>query len=190
MPSLPMVVVLPTPLTPTNSQTLVAPASRCSSRSPCEGGHQLGLERVDQLLGRSIPSCLTRARRSSRSRVGQPGADVGQDQRLLELVPGGAVDPVRGSGPSRGSRRRATEPGPGGPGSGARASAPPAPRRLAAAPRRPRRFEGSRLDGTPRRRRRPRTGASAQPAPRRSRPAGSPVGASADRPAPRLPPAA
>ena len=33
LPSLPMVVVLPTPLTPTNSHTLVRPSSRCSVRS-------------------------------------------------------------------------------------------------------------------------------------------------------------
>ena len=61
-----------------------ATASRCL---------HLGLERVDQLRRRSSrPSSLTRAARPLEQLGGRPDADVGPDQRLLELVPGLVVD--------------------------------------------------------------------------------------------------
>ena len=89
--TLPIVVVLPTPLTPTNSHTFGLPperSSKCSARSaparraaisPCSAssscvglGDLLGLHPRPQVV---------------EQRVGDADADVGAQQRLLELLP-------------------------------------------------------------------------------------------------------
>ena len=109
-PSLPMVVVLPTPLTPTNSHTLGPPGSKCRSRSPCEPVDEVGLRaRSTQLLGVGDAVLLDPAAQVVEHRGGRADADVGADQRLLEVVPGLLVDPA--AGPDRG--QVAGEEGPG-----------------------------------------------------------------------------
>ena len=121
LPSLPMVVVLPTPLTPTNSHTTGRRRPGAASRS--------------KPARRSFSSALSASSSSPRSvsALGlHPGpqvrraapwwrldADIGADQRLLELVPGLVVDPAPGDRSSRRSPRASTGPCPGGRGTGA-----------------------------------------------------------------------
>ena len=88
-----MVVVLPTPFTPTNSHTFGLPRSKCSvAVEPDEPLLHLGLQGVEQLLAVGDALVLDPAREGVEQLGGRPDADVGADQRLLELVPGLVVD--------------------------------------------------------------------------------------------------
>ena len=89
-----MVVVLPTPLTPTKSHTLVAPGSKCRVVVPRQGRDQLGLELVDEALGAVDAVLLHPGPEFFEQPGGQIGADVGQDQGLLQFLPRGVVDAV------------------------------------------------------------------------------------------------
>ena len=158
LPTLPMVVVLPTPLTPTNSHTFVRPSSRCSVRSATgEPLLHLALERVDELVRRSSrPSAFTRARRPSSSSV------VGPMPTSARSSASSSSSQVSSSigGRDRGSRRTCCGPWRAGPGT-----------RVAWVGRRPRaRVDDDRVDLGDRLARRPRARprASAVPRPRRS----------------------
>ena len=112
----------PTPLTPTNSHTFVVPASW---RRPAVVDRQprlhLVLDRVDELRAVSRgrrPS--PRARTESSSSVVGADADVGADQRLLEVVPGLLVDLRPGEDAADVAGERCRGPWPGGRGTRAR----------------------------------------------------------------------
>ena len=100
--SLPMVVVLPTPLTPTINQTSVEPGrpSKCSARESGTSSSVLipwprareEIVPTGDLLGLDPPPEL------GQQGVGGLDAHVGPDQGLLERVPGGGVDPPRAQG--------------------------------------------------------------------------------------------
>ena len=115
IPSLPMVVVLPTPLTPTNSHTLVTSGSRCSSLSPSRVASSSALRAPTRSSGLVIPSCLTRPRMSSRMRPLSPAptsarirASSSSSQVLVvDAVAGphrGQVAGEQGAGPPSRSR--------------------------------------------------------------------------------------
>ncbi len=68
--TLPMVVVLPTPFTPTNSQTLGGPGSNRRSRLPLASDFFRSSFSTSSSCPPSVtPSAVARARRASRSRV-------------------------------------------------------------------------------------------------------------------------
>ena len=99
LPTLPMVVVLPTPLTPTNSHTLGSPGSK-SQRAVgrrARRAFELGLQRVERAASGSVmPVAFTRCRGARRAaRWSAPTPTSARMQRLLELVPGLVVDAVR-----------------------------------------------------------------------------------------------
>ena len=148
-PTLPIVVVLPTPLTPTNSHTFGepgSPSSKCSSRSaPSRRAVISSCSAVSSASG-VVDLLRLHARRASPSSSSSrhPHADVGAQQRLLEVVPRLVGDARRGRG-CRGTLRRARcAPCPSGCGtsplldstSAARPRRRSAPRRSAAARRR------------------------------------------------------
>ena len=62
-----------------------------------EDGGQLGLQGADEFVGVADPLLLDPAPEVVEDPGGQAGADVGQDQGLLELLPGALVDAVPGS---------------------------------------------------------------------------------------------
>src|SRR5581483_7493242 len=67
--TLPIVVVLPTPFTPTNNHTLGAPGVNCSVRSPARRAFISRFTASTSCAGSVMPSSLTRARTASRSSV-------------------------------------------------------------------------------------------------------------------------
>ena len=97
--SLPMVVVLPTPFTPTNSQTSgwSARPSKRNARDPTDSSSW----RIDapRASSRSSPPLIsldcTLARSSSSRTPVVADTDVGPDQRLLQRLPCGLVDSAR-----------------------------------------------------------------------------------------------
>ncbi len=115
MPSLPIVVVLPTPLTPTKSQTVMPSGAMWRTGSPSRIATSSVRSASRRASGLSIPSLLTREPQVVEQLGGEGGADVSQDERLLEVVPGRGVDAALradrrevaakgGSGPGRGGR--------------------------------------------------------------------------------------
>ena len=101
--SLPMVVVLPTPLTPTMSQTSGAPGRAVEAQRPgARCLEQLAdgrAERGQQVVAAADLLGLDLGPQVGEQGVGGGDADVGPDECLLERVPGGRVDPAR---PQRG----------------------------------------------------------------------------------------
>ena len=99
-PTLPIVVVLPTPLTPTNSQTFGQPAgpgSKCRpGRRPARRALMSSWSASSSASGSVISLALTRVAQVVEQRVGDPHPDVGPQQRLLELVPRLVGDRPRG----------------------------------------------------------------------------------------------
>ena len=89
----------PTPFTPTNIHTFGSPAvvvERAVAARRRAARPAPSCSSVDQRVGVGDPlGSRARSRRSSRMRVGGGHADVGEQQRLLELVPGLVVDRAR-----------------------------------------------------------------------------------------------
>ena len=103
--TLPRVVVLPTPLTPTKSHTSTvregspsagsgrsAPTTDRPAASDVSMATRSALSASTRSSGPPISPEVTRPRRSSSRASVAPTPDVGPDQRLLEVVPGGRVD--------------------------------------------------------------------------------------------------
>ena len=111
--TLPIVVVLPTPLTPTNSHTFGRRRRRRSAvpgrRRRGETASRRGARRAGR-RARSISLALTLARRPSSSSVVTCDADVGAQQRLLELVPGLVGDPAAPEDRGEHAGQRGTRP--------------------------------------------------------------------------------
>ena len=107
--TLPIVVVLPTPFTPTNSHTSGCPgpaASRCRSRSAPARRSFISCLRASRSWSGSV-ICFDLHRRPQRieqlSR--HVHADVGQEQGLLQVVPGVGVDAAAADPRERGGER-------------------------------------------------------------------------------------
>ena len=87
--SLAMVVVLPVPLTPTNRITDgAAPSSKRSRPGPGQAIADLGAQRATRVLAAPAAVALEAGARGLDELEGRGSADVGGDERLLDLVPG------------------------------------------------------------------------------------------------------
>ena len=96
--TLPIVVVLPTPLTPTNSHTLglsSSDGSKCSSRSaPARRSCISACRASSSSSGSVISLALTRLAQLVEQLRRDADADVGPQQRLLEVLPRLLGDPA------------------------------------------------------------------------------------------------
>ena len=103
--SLPMVVVLPVPLTPTTS-TIAGPPSAAGTGSQCSASRGASSPASSARTASSAETSLRLRARSTRS-IDERGADVAGDQRLLDLVP------VRATATAEGAAQPGAEPGAG-----------------------------------------------------------------------------
>ena len=111
LPTLPMVVVLPTPFTPTKSHTLGAPGSKRSVRSPVRrSALSWSLSASTRATGSVMPLLGDGGSQPVEDVARRADADVGADQGLLEVVPGLLVDRRAGQDRAHVARHRAAGP--------------------------------------------------------------------------------